>query len=152
PQETIEKINLLQKENKLELYLGSVSWPGLYHKGRIHVAPSKLEGLGLYIPEGLACGLPTITTDAPPMNQFVKDGFNGLVVKTIESHSRKDYGGSYYFPEYSIDIIDLKSKMLQLATDSEHIEKMSIHARQDILENNSFKNFKQSVVELVQSI
>jgi glycosyltransferase involved in cell wall biosynthesis len=152
PKTTISKIQELEDKKRLTMHVGSVSWPGLYNKGIIHVAPSRLEGLGLYLPEGLSCGMPTITTDAPPMNQFIIDGFNGLLVKTTGKHQRQDYGGSYYFPEYDIDTNDLKEKMSELAANGHAINRMSMNARQQILENNSFVDFKINVVNILKEI
>jgi 1,2-diacylglycerol 3-alpha-glucosyltransferase len=44
------------------------------------VAPSRWEGLGLHLYESMALGLPVITNDAPPMNEVIHDGQNGLLV------------------------------------------------------------------------
>jgi len=152
PEITINQINELQKEDALQLHIGSVSWPGLYHKGKIHVAPSRLEGLGLYLPEGLSCGLPAITTNSEPMSQFVKNGYNGLLVKTTGSHARKDYGGSYYFSEHDIDETSLLEKMKILAADDKLQTTMGINARKNILKNNSFEQFSKKVIQIVESV
>lgn len=45
-------------------------------------APSRWEGLGLHLYEAIAFGLPIITNDIPPMNEIVRDGYNGLLVKS----------------------------------------------------------------------
>jgi 1,2-diacylglycerol 3-alpha-glucosyltransferase len=45
------------------------------------IAPSRWEGLGLHLYEATAFGMPVITNDDPPMNEVVKDGVNGLLVK-----------------------------------------------------------------------
>ncbi|RJR42636.1 MAG: tetratricopeptide repeat protein, partial [Desulfobacteraceae bacterium] len=74
-------IRTIQGNPRITYHVETVPAPGLYHKGRILLFPSKLEGLGLPLPEGLACGLPAIATDAPPMNEFVKDGYNGLLIR-----------------------------------------------------------------------
>jgi glycosyltransferase involved in cell wall biosynthesis len=42
----------------------------LYREGDICVQPSYWEGLGLPLLECQAAGLPLITTDAPPMNEY----------------------------------------------------------------------------------
>ena len=138
-----------EADGSLRCVWGNVKHPGLYHTGRINVAPSRLEGLGLYLPEGLACGLPTITTDAPPMNQFVKDGYNGRLVRVTESHQRKD---PYFFPEHSIDLGHLKEIMIELSSDETELERMSKNAREFILEKHSFSRFSQAVLREFESL
>ncbi|EDY19604.1 glycosyl transferase group 1 [Chthoniobacter flavus Ellin428] len=43
----------------------------LYRQGDVAVQPSKCEGLGFMILEAIASGLPVVTTDYPPMNEYV---------------------------------------------------------------------------------
>jgi glycosyltransferase involved in cell wall biosynthesis len=42
----------------------------LYEEGDVCVQPSRWEGVGLPLLECQASGLPLVTTDAPPMNEF----------------------------------------------------------------------------------
>lgn len=46
----------------------------------VSLAPSRWEGLGLHLYEAVAFGLPTITNDAPPMNEMVAHGVDGWLV------------------------------------------------------------------------
>ena len=48
------------------------------------LAPARWEGLGLPLYEAIAFGMPSITNDAPPMNEPVHDGVNGLLVESHE--------------------------------------------------------------------
>ena len=80
--------------DKVEVIKRSVSAPGLYHLGDVYVYPSRLEGIGLTICEALACGLPVITTDEPPMSEFVADGRDGFLVPVKARYRRKD---GYYW-------------------------------------------------------
>jgi glycosyltransferase involved in cell wall biosynthesis len=72
----------------------TVPAPGLYHLGDVYVYPTILEGIGLTIAEALACGLPVIATDCPPMNEFVVHGENGFLVRPFEYRGRSD---GYYW-------------------------------------------------------
>lgn len=45
----------------------------IYRLGDVAVQPSKCEGLGFMLLEAIASGLPLITTDYPPMNEYVRN-------------------------------------------------------------------------------
>ena len=48
------------------------------------LGPSRWEGLGLFLYEAVAFGMPQITNDSPPMNEVVRDGVNGLLVPDLQ--------------------------------------------------------------------
>jgi glycosyltransferase involved in cell wall biosynthesis len=108
----------------------TVPAPGFYHRGAILVFPSKLEGLGLPLPEGLSCGLPAIATDAPPMTEFVTSGENGLLVRVAAARTRED---GIAFPETIVDLNDLAAKMLELGADLPRAHEMGLRARERAL-------------------
>jgi glycosyltransferase involved in cell wall biosynthesis len=110
--------------SRIQIITGTVPAPGLYHLGDVYVYPSRLEGIGLTICEALACGLPVITTDNPPMNEFVDHGENGLLVKVADQKRRED---SYYWPMATVDIQDLRSKMQWYV---DHPNSVSSHSQQ----------------------
>lgn len=103
-----QKIEKLRDEKRLEIILQTVPAPGLYHLGDVYVYPSRLEGIGLTIAEASACGLPVITTDEAPMNEFVEENSNGKLVKVKSQNKRRD---GYYWKESEIDVDDLRKKM-----------------------------------------
>lgn len=86
--------SIVAKDSRIELIRAEVSAPGLYHLGDVYVYPTRLEGIGLTIAEALASGLPVITTNAPPMNEFVVHDLNGKLVD-VERYQK----GYYYWPE-----------------------------------------------------
>lgn len=53
----------------------------IYHRGDIHVIPTKGEAFCLTALEGLSCGLPTATTDAGGQVDFVNET-NGWILPT----------------------------------------------------------------------
>ncbi len=48
------------------------------------LGPSRWEGLGLFLYEAAAFGMPQITNDSPPMNEVVRDGVNGILTADVQ--------------------------------------------------------------------
>ena len=74
------KLTEVSKDGNIKVVHGTVSRDELimmYQSSDVAVLPSKWEGIGLTTLESLACGLPVITVDAAPMNEFVIDSHNG---------------------------------------------------------------------------
>jgi glycosyltransferase involved in cell wall biosynthesis len=44
----------------------------LYRTGDVCIQPSKMEGIGFMVLEPVACGIPVITTNHAPMNEYVR--------------------------------------------------------------------------------
>jgi len=55
---------------------------GIYHQNDVLVLPSYNEAIGMVVPEAMACGLPTITSDTVGANVYVKEGDTGLIFET----------------------------------------------------------------------
>lgn len=57
---------------RVEIRVGNLRDPSeLYATGDCMIQPSKMEGIGFMVLEPVVCGLPVVTTDYPPMNDFV---------------------------------------------------------------------------------
>jgi len=63
-------LGTLSEEQKLALLRASAILP----------FPSRYEGFGLPILEGMAAGVPVISTDIPVINELIRDGEDGLLV------------------------------------------------------------------------
>ena len=84
------------KDSRIEVIEAEVGAPGLYHLGDVYAYPTILEGIGLTVPEALACGLPVITTGEPPMSEFIDERVNGRLLPVERYQERLDH---YYWPE-----------------------------------------------------
>ena len=115
----------------------------VYRYGKVYVAPSKREGLGLPILEAMACGLPVITTNAPPMNEWFDDP--RLLVK-VRGSQFLPYGDiSMYTP----DVYDLMMKMKWCIDHSDEVEGMGIHNREVIVAKYSYEALKGKYAEVL---
>jgi len=63
---------ILQKRHKMvDVRVNDLDDPrDLYALGDVLLQPSAFEGVGLTLLEAQACGIPAVTTDAPPMNEI----------------------------------------------------------------------------------
>jgi len=60
-------------DDRVEILSGNLqSVADLYLTGDICVQPSKMEGIGFMVLEPVCSGLPVITTNYPPMNEYVR--------------------------------------------------------------------------------
>lgn len=109
----------------------TVAPPGLYSLGNVYVYPSRLDGVGLTLPEALASGLPAITTASPPMTEFVQNGYNGRTVKLARTICRHD---GYYWPETLVDIDDLACVMQEYVDNPELVSQHGLRARERALQ------------------
>jgi glycosyltransferase involved in cell wall biosynthesis len=60
-------------DDRVEIVVGNVpSVADLYASGDICVQPSKMEGIGFMVLEPACAGIPVITTDYPPMSEYIQ--------------------------------------------------------------------------------
>lgn len=68
-----KEVPLPPMDERVEVQIGNLANPAdLYAAGDICVQPSKMEGIGFMVLEPACAGLPVITTDYPPMNEFIQ--------------------------------------------------------------------------------
>lgn len=124
--ETHELLGRLQSSGRLTVIEKTVPAPGLYHLGDVYVYPSRLDGIGLTVAEALACGLPVITSDNPPMNEFIDDSCG----KLIEISGFKKRDDNYYWPMCEPDVESLARQMHAYCEDYANLPKLKEQARQ----------------------
>ncbi|MBI2047574.1 MAG: glycosyltransferase family 4 protein [Parcubacteria group bacterium] len=120
----------------------TVSAPGLYHLGDVYVYPTRLEGVGLSIMEALASGLPVITSNNGPMNEFV-NGKNGQLVRIKRFYER--YFDHYYWPMSEADEDDLAAKMEFYVKNIDRIGEYKKNARASAEESMDWSKNTQSI-------
>jgi glycosyltransferase involved in cell wall biosynthesis len=87
----------------------------LFAAADVCLAPSRWEGLGLHLYEATAFEQPIVTNDNPPMNEVVRDGENGILVRGVELEERADSG----IPAYDPDVAELTAAIERLGDPAE---------------------------------
>jgi glycosyltransferase involved in cell wall biosynthesis len=105
-----------KRDSRIELRLGDQ--PTAEHLREVAsfdvcVSPARWEGLGLPLYEAIAFGMPAVTNDAPPMNEAIRDGVNGLLVGSTANGTAKSG-----IPALDPDVGDLRRAIERLADDS----------------------------------
>lgn len=119
----------------------------IYKDGRIYICSSRREGLGLPILEAMSCGLPVITTDAPPINEWFPADYP-LLVKTRGSQPLA-YGDILM---YEPAIYNLMLKMEFAYKNKELMEELGRNNRIIIQDNYSWNVLKAKYIEEIESL
>ncbi len=136
-------VNRLIRTNQLEIIEKTIGAPGLYYLGDVYVYPSRLEGIGLTMAEALSCGLPLISSDNPPMNEF-KTRYSAFA--KIDKFSRR--GDNYYWPECEVNIDDLKNKMQYFIINKSQIDDIKRRTREESIDKFNWKNNKKTINQI----
>lgn len=94
--------------------LPTAAYLRLFADADVLLAPSRWEGLGVPLFEATAHGLPVITNDAPPMNELVLDGVNGVLIPSRDAEPTKSG-----IAAQDVDAVDLAAAIERLADDGE---------------------------------
>lgn len=106
-----------------------------------HLSPSEYEGFGHQLNESKSAGGIVFTTDAPPMNELIKNDFGYLIEPNIKGWLKKA-------PLYSFSEDGLRQKIFESKELSkEAIEEKCMHARLSFEKNDNF--FKNSIKTVV---
>lgn len=132
----------------IEVIQKTVSAPGLYHLGDVYVYPTRLDGLGLTMYEALACGMPVIATDYPPMNEVINDNV-GSLVKLERNYCRFD---AYYWPMSICDTDDLALKMKEYIDNRDLINTKGKRAREESEKQYDIFGRSNELKEIIENI
>jgi glycosyltransferase involved in cell wall biosynthesis len=117
--------NLVRNDPRIQFIFGTFD-PFPFHEGDIYLYPSRLDGIGLTLPEAISSGLAVITTDNAPMNEFVIDGYNGKLIPVEKYLGRTD---GYYWAESICSIKSIAEKINYFLENIEIIEKYKNQSR-----------------------
>lgn len=123
--------------------------PGFYHLGDVYVYPSILDGIGLTIAEALACGLPVITTNEPPMNEFIEDNKNGKLVDVAYYKRRED---KYYWKQSFCNVDSLHNRLEEFVQNRDQLEYFQENARHYALEKLDWSKNGQKLNKILPEI
>ncbi len=146
---SIDIEDLLKKDRRIKLIEKEVGAPGLYHLGDVYVYPSRLDGIGLSMAEALACGLPLIATNTPPMNEFVVQGVNGRLVTVEEFRCRAD---NYYWPMSICSEDELSNAMQWYVDNMERLAEFKKQARLYAEKNLDWKRNSIELSDMIQEV
>jgi len=116
---------MIKSDIRIEFKFGTYD-PFPYNEGDVYLYPSRLDGIGLTLPEALSSGLAAITTNNPPMNEFVTDGFNGVLVK-VDRYLGRDDG--YYWAESIVKKESLITAIEHYVNNRENLQIHKVNAR-----------------------
>lgn len=109
----------------------------------IHLCTSKTEGFGHYIMEAMSAAAVVVTTDAPPMNEFIKD--QRCLVKY------KEISHQYYATTFIIDEDDLTNVVRSLGELSdEELKEIGQANRNNYLRRVA--EFKKNFADLMEKV
>ena len=126
---------LIGGDNRIEFKYGTFD-PFPYTAGDVYLYPSRLDGIGLTLPEALSSGLAAITTNSPPMNEFVTDDFNGILVNVVKYLGRSD---GYYWAESICNLESLTEAMQIYVNDKNILLEHKLNARNSAVDYLDWK-------------
>lgn len=95
----------------------------LYKLCSVYVQPSYSEGFGLPVLEAFRFGKPVIAVDAPPFNEVIRQGENGILVP-LSKIAWFNFANRVLFRMHMYRAEDLAHAILELVTNEKHMAKM----------------------------
>ena len=129
----------------------------------VHICPSLIEGWGQYIDEGRRAKAVVLTLDAPPMNELIKDGTTGILVKASKGPTMRQLlppGWTMFFTkdkEYNKFLYGTyKTNINDLYNSINRIIKMTPESKRQLGINSlkqsqyDYKKFKEQFIKVLQ--
>lgn len=119
----------------------------LQRSADISLFPTRFEGLGFPLLESLHASVPVLTTDAPPMNEFIQDQVNGLLIKAERG------GGMGYQKMWDLDQAHFESLVESLMQKDgwERLQSLQQHATTGLAERKQrYRELWQGLIRELQ--
>jgi glycosyltransferase involved in cell wall biosynthesis len=107
--------------------------PFYYSLADTYVLPSFWEGMNRSVRESLFCETPVVTTNYGSMTEFVKEGYNGLLVDPYNSES-------------------IARGLERILGDKEFRKRLSSNARASVIENHGLKKTMADIVSVYKKV
>ena len=135
------KNNLVQKAHNLGIkesvtFTGTISDKEkirLISESAVLVNPSLVEGFGIVVLEGFACGKPVIVSDSKPLSDLVDDSKDGYIVSSSDS-------------------LMWAQKIIEIFSDKEKAEQMGEAGRKKVLSNYDISKLANNLLEMYDSV
>lgn len=137
----------LSKDERIEIRVGSFD-PFPFCEGDVYLYPSRLDGIGLTLPEAVSSGLATIATDCPPMSEFVIDNVTGRLVKVAKYLGRAD---GYYWAESLCDRTHLQEVIQSFIDEPHTVDRYKSEARKYAEQNLDWRKNASSLSLIFRS-
>ncbi|EQC35175.1 hypothetical protein SDRG_07406 [Saprolegnia diclina VS20] len=130
-------------------YVSSMGFASILHDATIIVCPSAMEGFGHYINQARAAGALVVTTDAPPMDEFVDDD-SGVLIHGITPWADKATMGQNIVFEVPIRAICEAIEDIMAMDPRERARRAGNGVRRYFKQLQFFKQSMQTLQAMVQ--
>jgi glycosyltransferase involved in cell wall biosynthesis len=138
--------DLIKADERITLKVGTFE-PFPYTEGDVYLYPSRLDGIGLTLPEAISSGLAAITTNNGPMNEFVIDDYNGFLIEVEKYLGRSD---GYYWAESLCSTDSLTRLMQKYVDDPELLRIHKVNSRDFALKNLNWEANASNLSEIFE--
>lgn len=105
----------------------------LISESQVLLNPSLVEGFGIVVLEGFACGKPVITSDSKPLSDLIDDSVDGYVVPAA-------------------DVNSWANKVIELFSDDSKSAKMGQAGRKKVLSDYSISKLSDDMISLYRKL